>query len=163
MADQSTGTSTSGSSSGTTTSTTANQNEETQRRSPEPKVMSNTLGVLLKSEYDKNQCREVVKLDPNQTYQIGTVLGRIKATGICVPLKPIGSDGAEIAIGVIIEDPDLTNYAQSAEPIQGLMLARGPAIVSADALIFAAAFDDVKTAKAISELSALGIVARTAA
>jgi hypothetical protein len=93
-----------------------------------------TLGDLLKYELNGNYNREVVTLKSGTNYPLGAVLGRITASGI-YRLSPdaqvSGDEGAEIAVAVLIEAVDATSG-----PAKGVVVARGPAIVSKDALVF---------------------------
>jgi hypothetical protein len=91
-------------------------------------VMAPTLGDLLKYELNGNYSREVVTLKGGTNCPLGAVLGRITASGIH-RLSPaatvIGDEGAETAVAVLIEAVDAT-----AGDRNGLVVARGPAIVS---------------------------------
>lgn len=117
---------------------------------------SPTLGDLLKHEYDKDYCREAVLLAPGDALPAGTVLGRIASSGQYKSATATGSDGAQIACAVL-----LVEVAASAQPRPALILARGPAIVSAAALSFDASVDaEAGRAEKLAQLSAHGIVAR---
>lgn len=118
---------------------------------------SPTLGDLLKHEYDKDYCRESAVLAAGDALPIGTVLGRVAASGQYKPATASGSDGAQIACAVLLVD-----VAASAQPRPALILARGPAIVSSAALSFDASVDTAEErAEKLAQLSAHGIVART--
>ena len=121
-----------------------------------------TLGDLLKYELNGNYCRETVTLKAGTDYALGAVLGRITATGK-YRLSPaeavVGDEGAETAVAVLLEAVDATGGDAT-----GLVVARGPAIVSKAALIFDASVDqaaekDTKHA----ELSDAGVVPRDTA
>ncbi len=115
------------------------------------------LGDLLKREYDRDYCREDVELAPKESgYKIGTVLGRVSASGLYASSPATGNTGEECACAVLIEDvpPNET---------RGLIVARGPVIVADKALAFDASVntDALKNAKH-QQLAAFGIVVRKA-
>ena len=121
-----------------------------------------TLGDLLKYELNGNYSREVITLKSGTNYALGSVLGKITASGkfrLSPAASVTGDEGAETAIAVLIEAVDAT-----AADKEGLVVARGPAIVSKAALVFDASVDQgsEKTAKHI-QLATAGIVPRDAA
>jgi hypothetical protein len=125
-------------------------------------TMTPTLGDLLKYELNSNYCRESVTLKSGANYAIGSVLGRITASGkyrLSPAAQVVGDEGAETALAVLIEAVDA-----SAADKTGLVAARGPIIVSKAALAFDASVDQAaeKTAKH-AQLTAAGIVPREAA
>src|SRR6185295_18180951 len=106
-----------------------------------------TLGDLLKYELNRNYSREVITLKSGTNYALGSVLGKITASAKyrLSPAAVVGGDeGAETAIAVLIEAIDATAADKT-----GLIVARGPVIVSKDALVFDASVDQPaeKTAK----------------
>ena len=121
-----------------------------------------TLGDLLKYELNGNYTREVVTLKGGTTYPLGAVLGRIAASGIYrfSPAATVtGDEGAEAAVAVLIEAVDAT-----AGERDGLVVARGPAIVSKAALVFDPSVDQPAEILAKhAELSAAGVVPRDTA
>ncbi|PKP79217.1 MAG: head decoration protein [Alphaproteobacteria bacterium HGW-Alphaproteobacteria-3] len=125
-------------------------------------TMSPTLGDLLKYELNASYCREAVTLKAGMNYALGSVLGRITASGkyrLAPAAEVTGDEGAEIAAVVLIEAVDATAGDRT-----GLVIARGPAIVSRAALVFDASVDDAaKTAVKHAELSSAGIVPRDTA
>ena len=121
-----------------------------------------TLGDLLKFELNANYTREAVTLKSGTDYALGAVLGKITATGkyrLSPAAAVVGDEGAETAVAVLIEAVDAT-----AADATGLVVARGPAIVSKAALVFDASVD-LATEKDVKhdELAAAGIVPREAA
>ncbi len=125
-------------------------------------TMSPTLGDLLKYELNASYCRETITLKAGTNYALGSVLGKITASGkyrLSPAALVIGDEGAETAIAVLIEAIDATAADKT-----GLIAARGPAIVSKAALVFDASVDQAaeKTAKH-SQLAAAGIVPRETA
>jgi hypothetical protein len=124
--------------------------------------MAPTLGDLLKYELNGNFSRETVTLKSGTNYALGSVLGKITASGkhrLSPNAQVVGDEGAESAVAVLIEAVDAT----AADKI-GLVIARGPAIVSKAALVFDASVDDnTKKAAKDAQLSAAGIVPRDTA
>jgi hypothetical protein len=125
-------------------------------------TMAPTLGDLLKYELNANYCREVVTLKSGTNYALGSVLGQITASGkyrLSPNAEVTGDEGAETAVAVLIEAVDATDG-----DMPGLIVARGPAIVSKAALVLDDSVDDeTKTAAKHAQLSAAGIVPRDTA
>jgi hypothetical protein len=124
--------------------------------------MAPTLGDLLKFELNGNYSRETVTLKAGTAYELGSVLGKITASGkyrLSPAAQVVGDEGAETAIAVLLEAVDASGGDKT-----GLIGARGPAIVSKAALVFDATVDQVaeKAAK-YAQLAAVGIVPRDAA
>jgi hypothetical protein len=118
-----------------------------------------TMGDILKYELNPNFTRETVTLLAGSNYPVGAVLGRITASGKMKLSTSAGSDGAQNAAAVLLYDVDAT-----AADATGIVVLRGPAIVSKAALVFDASVDDtVKTAAKHAQLTALGIIPRDAA
>lgn len=124
-----------------------------------PLIKAPTEGDLLKLDLDKNYTREVVTLLAGTNYQLGSVLGQITTGGKFKLSTDTGADGAQTAAGVLIEAVDATGGDRT-----GVIIRRGPAIVSRAMLVFDASVNDAtKRATKIGQLTALGIVARDAA
>ncbi len=125
-------------------------------------TMSPTLGDLLKYELNASYCRETVTLKSGASYALGSVLGKITASSkyrLSPAAEVVGDEGAETAIAVLIEAVDATAANKT-----GLVVFRGPAIVSKAALVFDASVDDgTKKAVKQAELAAAGLVARDTA
>lgn len=125
-------------------------------------TMAPTLGDLLKFELNASYCRESVTLKAGTSYLLGAVLGRITATGkyrLAPAAEVVGDEGAEVALAVLIEAVDATGGDKT-----GLIVARGPAIVSKSALVFDTSVDQpAETAAKQAELAAVGIVPRDTA
>jgi hypothetical protein len=125
-------------------------------------TMAPTLGDLLKYELNGNYCREVVTLKSGTNYALGSVLGQITASGkyrLSPNAEVVGDEGAETAVAVLIEAVDAIDDDQP-----GLVVARGPAIVSKAALVLDDSVDDeTKTAAKHAQLSTAGIVPRDTA
>lgn len=125
-------------------------------------TMSPTLGDLLKYELNGNVSRETITLKSGTNYALGSVLGKITASGkyrLSPAAEVVGDEGADIASAVLLGAVDATGGDKI-----GLILARGPAIVSKAALVFDASVDQAaeKTAK-YGQLVAAGIIPREAA
>ena len=118
-----------------------------------------TQGDVLKFELNPNYTRETVTLLAGTDYPVGAVLGRI-TTGGKYKLSPAaGSDGAHTAAAVLLYAVDA-----AAADAPGVVLMRGPAIVSKAALVLDPSVDDAtKIAAKHGQLVALGIVPRTTA
>ena len=118
-----------------------------------------TMGDVLKYELNPNFTRETVTLLAGTNYPVGAVLGRITASGKMKLSTATGTDGAQNAAAVLLYDVDAT-----AADATGIVVLRGPAIVSKAALVFDASVDDAaKTAAKHAQLTALGIIPRDAA
>jgi hypothetical protein len=125
-------------------------------------TMAPTLGDLLKYELNGNYCRETVTLKAGTSYVLGAVLGKITASGkyrLSPAAEVVGDEGAETAVAVLIEAVDATAGDKT-----GLVVARGPVILSKAALIFDASVDDAtKRAAKHAQLATAGLVPREAA
>ena len=118
-----------------------------------------TMGDVLKYELNPNLSRETVTLAAGAAYPVGAVLGRVTASGLYTLASDGGSDGAETARAVLLLPVDAT-----LADTPGVVLARGPAIVSIAALVFDTSVDDdAKRATKHAELTALGIIPRNGA
>jgi hypothetical protein len=118
-----------------------------------------TMGDVLKYEVNPNFTRESVTLLAGTNYPVGAVLGRITASGKYKLATSGGSDGAQTAAAVLLYATDAT-----AADATGIVVVRGPAIVSKAALVFDATVDDApKTATKHGQLAALGIIPRDTA
>ena len=125
-------------------------------------TMSPTLGDLLKFELNGSYCRETITLKAGTAYVLGSVLGKITASGkyrLSPAAEVVGDEGADTAIAVLLAAVDATGGDKT-----GLVVARGPSIVSKAALVFDASVDQPaeKTAKYV-QLAAAGIVPRDTA
>jgi len=115
-----------------------------------------SMGDVLKYEVNPNYTREVITLAQGMPYPVGSVLGRITASGKYKLATSGGADGAETAIAVLLYAVDAT----LADAV-GIVVARGPSIVSRAALAYDATVDDAaKITTKIGQLAAVGIIAR---
>lgn len=115
-----------------------------------------SMGDVLKYEVNPNYTRETVTLLLGIPYPMGSVLGRITASGSYTLSPDTGTDGSEVATAVLLYAVDAT----LADAV-GIVVARGPAIVSRAALAYDGSVDDAdKIAAKLRQLSALGIIPR---
>ena len=115
-----------------------------------------SMGDVLKYEVNPNYTREVITLLAGLSYPVGAVLGRITASGKYKLATSGGTDGAQTATAVLLYAVDAT----LADAV-GIVVARGPAIVSRAALAYDATVDDAaKITTKIGQLAAAGIIAR---
>jgi hypothetical protein len=118
-----------------------------------------TMGDVLKYEVNPNFTRETITLLAGTAYPVGAVLGKITASGKYKLATSGGSDGAQTAAAVLLYAVDATG----ADAI-GIVIARGPAIISKAALVFDDTVDDgAKIATKHGQLTALGIIPRDTA
>lgn len=121
-----------------------------------------SLGDLLKFELNGNYCREAVTLKAGTSYALGSVLGKITATGkyrLSPAAQVVGDEGAETAAAVLIEDVDA-----SAADRTGVIVARGPVILSKAVLVLDVSVDQpAEIAAKHAQLAAVGLVARDTA
>jgi hypothetical protein len=128
-------------------------------------TMPPTEGDLLKFDLGQNYTREEVTLLTGTNYAIGSVLGLLTS----------GANAGKYTLSPnAAADPDVGNQVAAAVLIapvnatggdaKGVVIRRGPAIVSKAALVFDASVNDApKRAAKIAQLVAIGIVARDAA
>ena len=115
-----------------------------------------SMGDVLKYEVNPNYTREVVTLLAGMPYPVGAVLGRITASGKYKLATHGGTDGAQTATAVLLYAVDAT----LADAV-GIVLARGPSIVSRAGLAYEATVNDAaKITAKIGQLAAVGIIAR---
>ena len=115
-----------------------------------------SMGDVLKYEVNPNYTREVVTLLAGMPYPVGAVLGRITASGKYKLATSGGSDGAQTATAVLLYAVDATLADAT-----GIVVARGPAIVSRAGLAYDASVDDgTKITTKLTQLAAVGIIAR---
>ena len=115
-----------------------------------------SMGDVLKYEVNPNYTREVVTLLAGMPDPVGAVLGRITASGKYKLATSGGTDGAQTASAVLLYAVDATLADAT-----GIVVARGPAIVSRAGLAYDATVDDAaKITTKIGQLAAVGIVAR---
>ena len=116
-------------------------------------------GDIVKFQINPNYNNEAVTLLLGTNYKSGSVLGKITASGK-YKLAVVGAvDGSAVAVAVLLNPTDA-----SLADATGIILARGPVIVSKAALVFDASVNTAPlTATKHAELTAVGIVPRTSA
>lgn len=115
-----------------------------------------SMSDVLKYEVNPNYTREVVTLLIGMPYPVGSVLGKITASGKYTLSPATGADGSQVASAVLLYAVDAT----LADAV-GIVIARGPSIVSRAGLAFGATVDDgTKITAKLAQLAALGIIAR---
>ena len=116
-------------------------------------------GDVVKFQINPNYTNEAITLLLGTNYKSGAVLGKITASGK-YKLAVVGAvDGSAVAVAVLLNPADATLADAT-----GIILARGPAIVSKAALVFDASVNTAPlTATKYAELTAVGIVPRTSA
>ncbi len=117
----------------------------------------NYAGDVLKREFDPLYNRETGILIAGQNLALGAVLGKITASGKYTAVAPAASDGSEVACAVLLVSTD-ASYADTKTTI----LARGPAVVAADFLVWPSGATSGQKTAATAQLTALGIVSRAA-
>ncbi len=115
----------------------------------------NTLGDLLKYEAPNLYSRDEVVVGAGQTLALGTVVGRVTATGEIVALDPAASDGREIVAGVLLEAVTVAR----GERRRSVIVSRH-AIVFGGALVLPTSLTAEQTATALAQLAALGVLVR---
>mgnify|MGYP000943517816 CR=1 FL=1 len=107
------------------------------------------------SEANGNYSRDAITVLSGQNLAAGTVLGKVTASGKFKAATASGSDGGQTAVAVLAYAVDA-----SAGDAAGVAITR-VAEVNADLLVFGATIDDgTKEAAAITQLAAVGIIAR---
>ena len=115
-----------------------------------------SMGDVLKYEVNPNYTREVITLLQGMPYPLGAVLGKITASGAFKLATSGGTDGAQTASAVLLYAVDAT-----LADAEGIVLARGPSIVSRAELAYDASVDDgAKITTKLGQLAAVGIIAR---
>lgn len=116
---------------------------------------------LLKYELDPSYCREEVTVlagsGAERHLALGTVVGRVTASGKVVALDLAASDGSETVAGVLLS----TTAAPDGVDATGIALVRGPAIVADHALVYPAGATTPQKTTINTALAGLGVVVRT--
>jgi len=115
-----------------------------------------SMGDVLKYEVNPNYTRETITLLQGIPYPVGAVLGRITLSGKYKFSTHTGTDGAQIASAVLLYAVDATIADAT-----GIVIVRGPAIISRAALFYDGTVDDAaKITTKLGQLTALGVIAR---
>src|SRR3989338_7372041 len=96
-----------------------------------------SMGDVLKYEVNPNYTREVITLLQGLPYPVGSVLGKITASGKFALSPATGADGSQVASAVLLYAFDATLADAT-----GIVVARGPTIVSRAGLAYGATVDD---------------------
>jgi hypothetical protein len=113
------------------------------------------IAEFLVSEAGGYQSREVAIIQGGVYTPPGTVLGRITATSVLVPVAPAAADGSQTAFGVLYQGVAATELA-----VQRTYIARS-AEVNGNVIVWPAAITAPQKTAAIAQLATLGILVRT--
>lgn len=119
------------------------------------------LSHTLKAEVlpENAYCRTVAVVnDTAKTLAIGTVVGKVTATGKYKEAIQSAVDGSQVGAGVVLEAKTLTNGVDT----NVLVLFRGPASVSAGGLLANASYSGATLTTLYADLEAKGIQVLTA-
>lgn len=124
------------------------------------KTEGNYISDVVKYEADNHYSRDLITVASGAgVLKIGTVLGKVTASGKYEAADPVAATGEEVAVAVLLEDVDAT----SADVTEVVALVRH-AVVNRNNLVWGATIDDsTKRATAVGELEAVGILAREGA
>lgn len=118
------------------------------------------LGNLLKAELWKDHgfCRETLTVNEAaaETYSIGSLVGKVTATGKYKLVDPAAVDGSQVVAGIVIKNVDIAATTDTEIPV----LVRGPAVVGEAAIVFDKTFDAGQQATAKAEIEALNILVK---
>jgi hypothetical protein len=107
----------------------------------------------------------VVNTAAIKTIPLGTVLGKVTATGKYIPAVETAVDGSKVAAAIYIGDSTgavTDTVTVAATDTNVLALVRGKVVVSKDALVLDATYDDAtKKGVVYASLKALGILVET--
>lgn len=117
------------------------------------------LSNVVKHEYEPSLgwCREVVTVNGAAAeLVVGTVLGKVTATGKYKVAVETATDGSKVPAAVVIEDKSLKASTDTGV----LAIVRGPAIVSKGGLVLDATYDNAtKVDAALGALATSNILA----
>ena len=123
-------------------------------------IATDTLRVsnLVKKEHwvDVGYCREVVTVNEAaiKTYAVGTLLGKVTADGKYKIAVQTAVDGSAVAAAIVLEDKTIA----AATDTKLVVLVRGPASISAGALVLDATYNlDAEKLVVYQALQAAGI------
>lgn len=123
----------------------------------------NTLGDWLIEEFGApSHCREEVTVLSGQKLVSGAVVAKRDDganAGKIVEYEGDGANGTNTAVGILIGDVDASATGANADT-PGVILARGPATISAAGLTWKTGEEADDKAEGLADLLTLGIVAR---
>jgi hypothetical protein len=101
----------------------------------------------------------VINETSSATYPLGTVLGKVTATGKYKRVEASAVDGSQTAAAILIADTVVVANTDK----KAVVVVRGPAMVSKAGLFFGASVDtEAERTTAYTQLAALGIVSQDA-
>lgn len=112
---------------------------------------------LIQDEFKRElgYCREVGVVSPtvDTTYRVGTLLGKVTATGKLKEAVETATDGSETVIGIYRSN----TAAPGGEDTELVYLARGPVSIKKGGIIWHSSFDtDAKKKVVLDGLTAVG-------
>ncbi len=115
-------------------------------------------GFFIVSEANGSLSREIITIDSgaNAALLVGTVLGKISATGKYLPTVHTAMDGSQTAVAVLYEQ-----LAASEEDITAVAIVR-QAEVDGGELVWQDGDNDGQIATHVTELATVGIIVRPA-
>jgi hypothetical protein len=116
----------------------------------------NNISDVLFWEIDPTYSREVVTIAAGRWLPIGSVLGRVTASGLYVAFDPAATDGSQNPAAVLLADTDAFVDVKVAAFVRG-------GIVKRSGLKFINSVTPEQQAAALAALSLSGIVARDTA
>ncbi|MFP3017182.1 MAG: head decoration protein [Wolbachia sp.] len=114
----------------------------------------NNLGDLLKYEASSLYSREQITVAKGQNIKLGAVVAKKTDDGFIRVLNPAGTDGTQIAIGVITSDVNNKDGDTKAIIITRI------ALLADHAVVWPANITEEQKAAAIKQLEARGIIIR---
>ena len=126
------------------------------------------LSSVVMHEYEPSTqyCRDVITVNEGSQleYPIGTVLGKVTATGKYKRVEATAVDGSEVAAAIYISAKDGsfgTSTIAASTDTSVIALVRGNVIVGKDGLVFGASVNtNGELNTAYSQLAAVGILCR---
>lgn len=115
---------------------------------------SNRLGDILFWEEDARYAREDVTVASGQNLTIGTVIGKVTATGKVAKINFTANDGSETAYGIIGD-----NYDATSGDVKGWAIVRD-AIINDDQLVWPSDATSEQKAMALATLAGKGVITR---
>lgn len=113
------------------------------------------LGDLLKFEEENLYSRDTITVAAGQKLVLGQVLGMVGDKAVA--LNPAGTDGSEVAVGILLHDTDSTVGV-----VDAVMVARN-VTVSDQYVVWPAGISTTQINTAVAQLQALGVVIRKGA
>ncbi|WP_265023213.1 head decoration protein [Wolbachia endosymbiont (group A) of Epistrophe grossularia] len=120
-------------------------------------IEQNNLGDLLKYEASSLYSRDQITVAKGQNIKLGAVVAKKTDDGFIRVLNPAGTDGTQIAIGVITSDVNNKDGDTKAIIITRI------ALLADHAVVWPANITEEQKAEAIKQLEGRGIIIRKAA